>query len=1395
MWQPINRSDESIGIQHMDDMLLIDSSQAGENLVKVLQGWGYGVQRVTGWNTFIRTALPKIRPKVIMVRWSEGQLDLLTSLKNCFPGTPLILAVRAEDTPRAAALLDDTIVRYVLYPYHKNEILASIKAIYSKQWQISSFPSRFLRELDETEGIEELYGTIISWAREIFLADGAALFPYDAEQRCLDLDGVLTDGLGQDCLVYRREQPGPRSVPAMVLQQRLVTISDVEDPPEGIKIGKRARQQFHKAGIRAFIASVLTNRDQPVAFLYLNFSHIHSLSLHQEYTLRYFVELSSEAIRRVSLLEERDRRLRRLTHYQDLLKEIALELPTFPPDKNRFLENILQLAMRTTNARAGVIYLSQTDNHVLKLAQRVGIPRRLTPDMIVLDRARLMQAAQEALADGDSALHQQRLGELIRIFLPNCHSRLSCLITNAQSCPLGFIELEDFRIKVFDREHRRLIQALSHYIAIVLEYDRLYQSEQSRTAEMQRLFEAVKAMAALRPALQVLQTIVESLQHLFKFDVVTLHPYRFGERTFETPVVAGRLHFPRLVKNLSSNDQLLQRALTLKESYFTSDSLNDPMLSGNFTRRERIKASGCVPLRVGDETVGILFVNYRKPHHFSCAEEHAISLFAAQTSIAIYNARHFESLREQVAILEQAVWASQGVEGWKPLHTAIRELLEKALRKAKLDMLTLHLYDPNAQRFDRPWLMGDFRDYAMASALPTLESSILGRFIPDGVNEHYCSDAQQDELLKGAFVKREGVHTAAALRLVYRDPAAGLDEDQRVYGVLFANRRSERPFNEDEKTILRNVTGQLAELLHQNWLFRQSRERLELIVSTGKVVSQSIDLDKLLETLYEKLRGIFGQDIYPGVLLYNENNQMLEFKPSARFGRRIDIPEEMKREGLRLGEGLCGWVAENRQPLNVPDVTQEQRYLRLMQATRSEVAVPILLEDRLFGVLDIESSTPDKFKSDDVLLLQLIAKQVALALNNARIFQQSEEVKKQLLALMDSARLLSAPLDRKQNLQAILREACRLTGAHCAVYLVKRGQDLIVDQVYPPDKRMGVIRNIRNRFGQDMLPLNAFCIAAEAARSGKPKVAVNTCETTAVGDNGAVDRACSELAMPVLEGREVKGVLRLEHGEVGGLNQSHLDIMRALAGFLQNAERVLGLAEQRQRAEKHRILQLSSRLRLAALEEISSLVGDIDGRLDNLRLALQIGKKEQIELQLNKAQNQANKLCQVVNQLFSADQEEEIKLLPLAGLLEELLLSWRSLYPRVNIQLCLPVPNCDIQVRSSEIRLALDFLVKNAVDAVERLKNHAGLISIECRLVGQSCEIAICDNGSGIPANILKCLGKREISKGPNERGNGLGCLVVSLLAEGMNGKVHWENLPSGGAKATLSLPIAKLEE
>jgi K+-sensing histidine kinase KdpD len=79
-------------------------------------------------------------------------------------------------------------------------------------------------------------------------------------------------------------------------------------------------------------------------------------------------------------------------------------------------------------------------------------------------------------------------------------------------------------------------------------------------------------------------------------------------------------------------------------------------------------------------------------------------------------------------------------------------------------------------------------------------------------------------------------------------------------------------------------------------------------------------------------------------------------------------------------------------------------------------------------------------------------------------------------------------------------------------------------------------------------------------------------------------------------------------------------------------------------------------------------------------------------------------------------------------------------------------------------------------------------------LNGRNCEVAIRDHGSGIPANILRYLGKKEIPKGLNERGNGLGCLIVRLLVEGMNGKVHWKNLPSGGAMAILSLPISKSE-
>jgi sigma-B regulation protein RsbU (phosphoserine phosphatase) len=119
-----------------------------------------------------------------------------------------------------------------------------------------------------------------------------------------------------------------------------------------------------------------------------------------------------------------------------------------------------------------------------------------------------------------------------------------------------------------------------------------------------------------------------------------------------------------------------------------------------------------------------------------------------------------------------------------------------------------------------------------------------------------------------------------------------------------------------------------------------------------------------------------------GILLLDEERRELVLRKSVSYG---SIQEKTR---IKLGEGLTGIAAETKQPILVSDVRQDPRYLELIPETRSELVVPLVTKDRVVGVFDLESSQLDRFNEEHVKVLTALAGQVAVAIDNARLYQE-----------------------------------------------------------------------------------------------------------------------------------------------------------------------------------------------------------------------------------------------------------------------------------------------------------------------------------------------------------------------------------------------------------------------
>ncbi|MDQ3068494.1 MAG: GAF domain-containing protein [Acidobacteriota bacterium] len=190
-------------------------------------------------------------------------------------------------------------------------------------------------------------------------------------------------------------------------------------------------------------------------------------------------------------------------------------------------------------------------------------------------------------------------------------------------------------------------------------------------------------------------------------------------------------------------------------------------------------------------------------------------------------------------------------------------------------------------------------------------------------------------------------------------------------------------YGDRDVAILRQFSVHVAVALENAKLFEQARrdaEAFETLAEIGREVAALLDLDQLMPRIAQLAKRLVDYRTF-GILLLNEDTRMLEMRVAVQYGEKVSLPH------VPVGEGLVGYAALHKEPVNVPDVHNDPRYIKVVEDVRSELAVPLLLKDRCIGVFDLESPELDAFSKRDIEILTLLASQAAVAIENARLYE------------------------------------------------------------------------------------------------------------------------------------------------------------------------------------------------------------------------------------------------------------------------------------------------------------------------------------------------------------------------------------------------------------------------
>jgi sigma-B regulation protein RsbU (phosphoserine phosphatase) len=259
------------------------------------------------------------------------------------------------------------------------------------------------------------------------------------------------------------------------------------------------------------------------------------------------------------------------------------------------------------------------------------------------------------------------------------------------------------------------------------------------------------------------------------------------------------------------------------------------------------------------------------------------------------------------------------------------------------------------------------------------------------------SDVSQDPRYINAI---DSVRSELAVPLMFRGKCVGvLDIQSRHLGY----------FTKDQQNILAVLATRLAVAIENARLFQQVRtqaENLLVLNDVSREISSILDVEELLRRTAELVKRVIDYQIL-SIMLYDEEQKV--------FRHRLDVKHGQRVQGkLRVAatEGLVGAAATLREPVLVPDVTADPRYLMVNPETRSELAIPMMHKGKVIGVLDLESPQLNYFTGDHVQTLSILAANLAVSVENARLYEQVAEGEARMERDLQAAKRIQGALLR-----------------------------------------------------------------------------------------------------------------------------------------------------------------------------------------------------------------------------------------------------------------------------------------------------------------------------------------------------------------------------------------------